>query len=84
MDELAHRFDFLNILLEKGNLVSDTAFPQLVDPESQLGDCGKRYRAKEVAMRVNNESIMWRCRRMKSTLFDEVRVDNGVISESIR
>jgi hypothetical protein len=61
MDKLANCLDLFDASLEEGDLVGHTAFAELVDPQSKLGDGGKGYRAKEVAVGVLEDRGVSNC-----------------------
>lgn len=79
MHQFADRLDLIDTSLKEGDFVGHAASAQLVYAHGQLRYSWEGDRAEEVIMRMDDETILCGRGRVKSTFFDEVRVDYRVV-----
>lgn len=80
LDELSHSPDLVDALFEEPDLEGGTGLAQLVDAQSQLGHGRVANRAEEVTVRVNNEAVLWRCRRIEVAVLNQIGIKNRVVA----
>lgn len=83
MDELSDSFHFLDASLEQSHFIGDAALPEFVDSQGQICDGWICNGSEEVAVSVDHEAILIRGGWLQTTLFDQICVDNRVISKQM-